>query len=111
MSREQLVLAEPLSFWGGFDPQSGTIIDPAHPQCGESVTGRTLVLDRTRGSTSSPGPLLEAFRLGTGPAGFILREPDTVILVATHLAAALYDIEIPVTILRKGGPGPTRSSR
>ena len=27
-----LLLDEPLSFWGAFDPRSGTIIDIHHPQ-------------------------------------------------------------------------------
>ena len=27
-----LVLDEPLSFWGGFDPADGTIVDRHHPQ-------------------------------------------------------------------------------
>lgn len=100
MNSERLELTEPLSFWGGFDPRSGIITDPAHPQCGEKVTGRILVLQRSRGSTSSPGALLESLRLGTGPSGFILQEPDTVVLAATYLAATLYGIEIPVTILK-----------
>jgi predicted aconitase with swiveling domain len=108
MSDARLELTEPLSFWGGFDPQSGTITDPAHPQCGEKITGRVLVLERTRGSTSSPGALLESLRLGTGPAGFILQEADTVVLVATHLAAILYGLEIPVTILNRADQDPRR---
>lgn len=104
MTGEHLRLGEPLSFWGGFDPQSGTITDPAHPQCGEKLTGKILVMERSRGSTSSPGALLESLRLGTGPVGFILREPDTVILVATHLAAALYGIDVPVEIVSPVDP-------
>ena len=101
MSGERLELTEPLSFWGGFDPQSGIITDPAHPQFGEKLTGRVLILQRTRGSTSSPGALLESLRLGTGPTGFVLQEPDSVVLVATHLAGTLYGIEIPVTIIEQ----------
>ena len=111
MSGKRLELAEPLSFWGGFDPETGTITDPAHPQCGEKVTGKILVLERTRGSTSSPGALLESLRLGTGPSGFILQEPDTVVLVAAHLAAVLYGIEVPVTITDRADPDPTRFGR
>ena len=111
MSDVRLELVEPLSFWGGFDPQTGTITDPAHPQCGETVTGKILVLQRSRGSTSSPGALLESLRLGTGPSGFILQEADTVVLVATHLAAVLYGIEVPVTILDRADPDPTQSDR
>ena len=37
---ELLVLDEPLSFWGGFDPVAGEVIDCAHPQCGESLADR-----------------------------------------------------------------------
>lgn len=111
MSGERLELTEPLSFWGGFDPQSGMITDLAHPQCGEILTGRVLVLQRSRGSTSSPGALLESLRLGTGPSGFILREPDTVVLVATHLAAMLYGIEVPVTIPDRADPDPKQFDR
>lgn len=99
MSGVRLELLEPLSFWGGFDPQTGKITDPAHPQCGEKVTGRILVLERTRGSTSAPGALLESLRLGTGPSGFVLQEPDTVVLVASYLAAVLYGIDVPVEII------------
>jgi len=98
MSGDRLELSEPLSFWGGFDPQTGMITDPAHPQYGEKVTGRVLVLERTRGSTSSPGALLESLRLGTGPSGFILQEADTVVLVASYLAAVLYGIDVSVEI-------------
>lgn len=96
---ERLVLSEPLSFWGGFDPRTGVITDPAHPQCGESLTGKVVVIERTRGSTSSPGALLESLRLGTGPAGFILQKPDAVVIVAVHLARQLYGIDLPVTVL------------
>ena len=35
---EVLVLDEPLSFWGGLDPETGTLIDAHHPQAGVSLT-------------------------------------------------------------------------
>ena len=60
---ETLVLDEPLSFWGGLDPQTGRIIDERHPQQGATVTDRILMLPGTRGSTSSPGALCESLRL------------------------------------------------
>ena len=95
---ERLELTAPLSFWGGFDVSTGMIVDPSHPQCGESLTGKIVIMEGSRGSTSSPGALLESIRRGTGPAGFTLLRPDTVVLVATHLARLLYDITVPVTI-------------
>lgn len=48
-----LVLAEPLSLWGGLDSQTGEIIDRRHPQCGKTVTGRALVMTAGRGSSSA----------------------------------------------------------
>lgn len=93
---ETLVLDEPLSFWGGFDPQTGLIIDERHPQKGQSVAGRILLMPGTRGSTSAAGALCESLRLGTGPAAFILPAPDALILAAVTIAAELYDRVTPV---------------
>ena len=97
-SKQRLELTAPLSFWGGFDVETGTIVDASHPQCGQSLQGKIVIMEGSRGSTSSPGALLESIRRGTGPAGFVLRRPDNVNIVATQLARLLYDIEISVAI-------------
>jgi predicted aconitase with swiveling domain len=47
-SGEVLRLDEPLSFWGGLDPTTGRIIDRRHPQVGESVADRVLVMPSGR---------------------------------------------------------------
>ena len=39
---EALVLEESLSFWGGFDPAEGRIIDVHHPQYRQQVAGKIL---------------------------------------------------------------------
>ena len=98
---ETLVLDEPLSFWGGLDPQTGRIIDERHPQQGAIITGRILMLPGTRGSTSSPGALCESLRLGTGPAGILLPAPNVTILTAVTIAAELYQCSIPVLIVEQ----------
>ena len=93
-----LLLTEPLSFWGGLDPATGCIIDPHHPQRGECIAGRTLYMERTRGSTSSPGKLVEAIRLGNGPAAVVLSRPDMTVLSALLVAKMLYGINIELRI-------------
>jgi predicted aconitase with swiveling domain len=93
-----LVLDEPLSFWGGLDPSTGRIVEANHPQRGESVTGRILVMPSGRGSSSSATVLAEAIRLGTGPAGIVLGAPDDIIVIGALVAAELYDIAIPVIL-------------
>ena len=94
----ELRLTEPLSFWGGLDPETGMIVDRHHPQYGESIAGRSLVMARTRGSTSSPGTLVEAIRLGNGPANIMLQQPDLTVMAAVKVAKLLYSIEVDVQI-------------
>ncbi len=94
----ELRLTEPLSFWGGLNPETGEIVDCHHSQFGESIAGRTLIMARTRGSTSSPGTLIEAIRLGNGPADIILQQPDLTVMAAVKVAKLLYSIEVDVQI-------------
>jgi predicted aconitase with swiveling domain len=93
-----LVLEEPLSFWGGLDPATGEIVETNHPQRGEVVTGRILVMPSGRGSSSSATVLAESTRLGTGPAGIVLGEPDEIVAVGAIVAAELYGVAIPVVV-------------
>ncbi len=86
---ELLILEEPISFWGGVDPQTGNIVDQNHPQCGHCIRCKLLVLPGTRGSTASPGALLEMISAGVGPKGFILTAEDSVCLVAASMCTAL----------------------
>lgn len=96
-----LVLDAPLSFWGGVDPDSGRIIDRQHPQCGELIAGRVLVLPGIRGSTAAPGALLECLAAGTGPAAVLTTRFEVVPLV-TVLTGRLLDQEPPpVAVLRR----------
>ncbi len=91
-----LLLDEPLSFWGAFDPRQGIIIDVHHPQRGQSVKGKILMMRESRGSGSASGGLAEAIRLGTGPAGIILVEPDINLAVGAQVAETLYGKSCPV---------------
>ncbi len=91
-------LDEPLSFWGGLDPHTGSIIDHRHPQFGETLTGRILVMSHGRGSSSSTGVLAEAIRLGTAPAAIILLEPDLIITLGALVANELYETSCPVIV-------------
>lgn len=87
---ELLVLDEPLSLWGGLDADTGRIIDPRHPQLGESVTGRVLALVRGSGSSSASAILLEAVRQETAPAAILLRETDGILALGATVAREMY---------------------
>ena len=96
---QALVLDEPLSFWGGVDPMTGLIIDQRHPQRGEDVSGRVLVMPAGRGSSSSSTVLAEAARAAHGPVAVLLREPDPIIVVGALVVGILDAIDIPVVVL------------
>jgi predicted aconitase with swiveling domain len=93
-----LVLSEALSFWGGLDPATGTIIDVHHPQRGAVVTGTVLVMPGGRGSSSSSSVLAESIRAGTAPSAIVLSEPDPIIALGAIIARELYGASIPVVI-------------
>lgn len=98
-----LILESPLSLWGGVDVARGLIVDPTHPQRGESLSGRIVSLPRGRGSSSSSSVLAELLRIGRGPAGLVLAEPDSILVVGSLVARYLYGSECPVVMARFPG--------
>jgi uncharacterized protein len=93
-----MVWTVPLSFWGGLDVATGRVIDQSHPACGETVTGRVLMMPSGRGSSSSSSVLAEAIRFGTAPAALVLTVPDPIIAMGAIVAARLYGTTCPVVV-------------
>jgi predicted aconitase with swiveling domain len=93
-----LVLAEPLSFWGGIDVETGRIIDHSHPDVGTCVTGKVLVLPSARGSSSSSSVFAELVRKGTGPAAVVLGTADPILPVGALVAESLYGMRCPIVV-------------
>ena len=91
-----LVLEDALSFWGGFDPATGEIIDVHHPQRGCRVEGSILFIPESRGSAGTPGGIAETLRNGSGPLAFVLGERDVNIGVGVLVANRLYGLQVPV---------------
>jgi predicted aconitase with swiveling domain len=91
-----LVVEEPLSFWGAFDPLTGLIIDTHHPQRGACLARRIVIMPETRGSGSASGSIAEAIRRGTAPLALILMKPDVNLAVGSFIAATLYRKSCPV---------------
>ena len=91
-----LVLSEPLSFWGAFDPRFGQIVDTHHAQCGAMLAGKILLMRESRGSGTAPGAIAEAIRLGTAPSAIILVMPDINLAIGAAVAAKLYGNQCPV---------------
>ncbi len=98
-SGRALVLDDTLSFWGGFDPVTGEIIDVHHPQFGQRVGASILFIPESRGSAGTPGGIAETLRIGSGPHAFVLGERDVNISVGTLVANRLYDMDVAVLVL------------
>ncbi len=94
-----LALDEPLSFWGGFDAESGVIIDQRHPQAGAVLTGKMLVMTSGRGSSSASSVIAEAVRLGTAPAAIVMEEADEIVALGAIVADELYGLRMPVAVV------------
>jgi predicted aconitase with swiveling domain len=78
---ELLKLTDPLSLWGGVDPDTGEIIDVRHPQRGAYIGGKVVAIPRMIGSSSSSAVMLELIRNGRAPRALILGNVDAILIV------------------------------
>lgn len=85
-----LVCDEGLSFWGGVDATSGQIVDAHHPQHGQSLGGRVVMMPTSRGSCTGSGVLLGLAFLGKAPAALIFRESEDILTLGAVIAAKLF---------------------
>ena len=83
---EALVSGDPISFFGGVDPETGTVIDPGHPLEGVSLAGRVLIFPTGKGSTVGSYTLYRLARSGLAPAAIINAEADPVVAVGAVIA-------------------------
>ncbi|NIP18945.1 MAG: DUF126 domain-containing protein [Xanthomonadales bacterium] len=100
-----LHLAADTSFWGAVDPLDGRVMDRRHPQFGEVLAGRVVVLRRSIGSSSGSAILLELLERGCGPAAIILGEADQILTLGAVVAREMGYASIPVMEVDPGRLG------
>ena len=91
-----VICDEGLSFWGGVDPNTGVIIDTHHPNCGEKLSGKIVLMPTSRGSCSGSGVLLQLAQNGNAPAALIFRETEDILTLGAMIAERLFDKNIAV---------------
>ncbi|MFY0544152.1 aconitase X swivel domain-containing protein [Brevibacillus sp. H7] len=94
-----LATTVPLSFWGGLDPRTGTIVDRHHPLSGQSVAGRVFVMPYGRGSSTASGVLLEAIMTKHAPSAILLSEVDEILALGAIVADEIFSKRLPVIVL------------
>ena len=110
-SGEVLVCVEGLSFWGGIDPQTGVIIDAHHPNHGDSVSYKCLLMPTSRGSCSGSGVLLQLALNNLAPAMIIFSEPEQVLTLGSIVCDRIFRISVPIICLSQKNYDAVASER
>ncbi|MBC8224978.1 DUF126 domain-containing protein [Candidatus Bathyarchaeota archaeon] len=76
---EALVSADPVSFYGGVDPETGVVVEPGHAVEGECITGKVFVFPTGKGSTVGSYVIYRMSKLGTAPAALVNSETEAII--------------------------------
>ena len=76
---EALVSVDPVSFYGGVDPETGVVVEPGHAVEGRSITGKVFVFPTGKGSTVGSYVIYRMSKLGTAPAALINVETEAII--------------------------------
>ena len=95
-----VVCNEGVSFWGGVDPDTGVIIDIHHPNCGEQLSGKIVLMPTSRGSCSGSGVLLQLAQNGNAPAALIFRETEDILTLGAMIAERLFNKKIAILRLK-----------
>lgn len=83
---EALVTSQPISFYGGVEPNTGVVIEKGHELQGISVKGKILVFPQGKGSTVGSYTLYRLKKNGVAPAGMLNRECETVVAVGAIIS-------------------------
>jgi predicted aconitase with swiveling domain len=83
---EALVTTQPISFYGGVDPNTGVVTEKGHELQGQSVKGKILVFPQGKGSTVGSYTLYRLKKNGVAPAGMINKETETIIAVGAIIS-------------------------
>jgi uncharacterized protein len=83
---QALVTTQPISFYGGVDPNTGIVLEKGHELQGQSVKGKILVFPQGKGSTVGSYTLYRMKKNGTAPAGIVNKECETIIAVGAIIS-------------------------
>lgn len=95
-SGETLFCQQAFTFDRAVDPRSGLVVDVRSGSAGASIRGKVLFYWRGKGSTTGSSSLVEAIRLGNGPAAVVTEDPDLAAVVGSSVAGILYGKTVPV---------------
>ncbi len=81
-----LVSKDPISFLGGVDPKTGSVIEKGHALYGRNVKGRVLVFPNGRGSTVGSYVLYQLKKNGAAPAAIVNINSEPIVAVGAIIS-------------------------
>jgi predicted aconitase with swiveling domain len=99
---EALVTTMPISFYGGVDPNTGTVIEKGHELQGISINGKILVFPQGKGSTVGSYTLYRLKKNGVAPAAMINKETETIVAVGAIISEIPFVDKVDVSKIKTG---------
>lgn len=81
-----LKTTQPISFYGGVDPETSEILEKGHELQGKQIKDKILVFPTGKGSTVGSYTLYRLKKGGIAPAGIINSECETVVAVGVIIS-------------------------
>ncbi len=81
-----LVSPEPISFYGGVDPETGKIVEEGHPLYGKSISGKILIFPHGKGSTVGSYIILRLAKRGLAPKAIINLYAEPIVAVGAIIS-------------------------
>jgi len=97
-----LVSSAPIGFLGGVGPDTGVVLEPAHPLQGQSVKGTVLVFPTGKGSTVGSYTILRLAHSGAGPAAIVNAESEAIVAVGAIISDIPMVDKVDITQIRNG---------
>ncbi len=99
---EALVTSQPISFFGGVDPETGIVVERGHPLEGQCIAGKVLVFPTGKGSTVGSYTLYRLKMNGHAPLAILNAECETIIAVGCIIAEIPCVDQLPIQEILSG---------
>lgn len=108
---ELLYCTSEIPGWGGIDSKTGSIVEVGHPQYGESMAGRILVIPGAKGASGWSGQFHIAKLNGVAPVGVITRHLNTKLALGLAVLGVPALIDLPEEAYEEIRTGRTATIR
>ena len=84
---EVLVSSDPVSFYGGVDPDTGIIIEPGHACYGQRISGKVFIFPTGKGSTVGSYVIYRMKKQCTAPVAIVNVETEAILATGCAISS------------------------